>query len=157
MYMAPEQIHQSEGFDGRADVYAVAAITYHLLSGDPPFPQRTAAAVANRRTDSRPPPVAVRLGQPAALDLLLARSLSWDPQKRPATAAAFARELAALVADEPPRAAREVPTTLMVVLCLVLAVATFAVTVPAAAGVTGFRRPSPSATCGAGPAAVTGE
>lgn len=128
MYMAPEQIHQSAGFDGRADVYAVAAVTYHLLSGHPPFAQRTAVAVVNRRADSRPLPVAARLSQPVALDRLLIRALSWDPQNRPATAADFARELGRFLTDEPPRPGREVPTGPMLAFCVVLALALFAVT-----------------------------
>ncbi|GAA5034776.1 serine/threonine-protein kinase [Actinopolymorpha pittospori] len=127
-YMAPEQIHQTDGFDGRVDVYAVAAVTYHLLNGEPAFQDRTAAAVLDRRTDSRPPPLAARLGQPAALDRLLTRSLSWDPAKRPATAAEFARELERFLTDTPHRPRREVPTGPTLVFCVVLAVVLFAAT-----------------------------
>ena len=128
IYMAPEQVHQTEGFDGRADVYAVAAVTYHLLGGEPAFEDRTPAAVLNRRTDSRPTPIATRLGLPPELDRLLARSLSWDPAKRPATAAEFARELARFLTDDPPRAPREVPTVPTLIFCVVLAVVLFVAT-----------------------------
>ncbi len=128
-YMAPEQIHQSDGFDGRADVYAAAAVTYHLLSGHPAFSDRTAAEVMERRADSRPPPLGARLGQPAALDRLLARSLSWDPERRPATAAEFARELEKLLVDDDvPAPGPEVPTGPVMVFCVVLAVVLFVVT-----------------------------
>ncbi|SDS43494.1 serine/threonine-protein kinase [Actinopolymorpha singaporensis] len=130
-YMAPEQAHQTDGFDGRADVYAVAAVTYHLLNGQPAFADRTAAAVLDRGADSRPPPLAARLGQPAALDRLLTRSLSWDPAKRPATAAEFARDLERFLTGEPhsrPRSAREVPTVPTLLFCVVLAVVLFTVT-----------------------------
>ena len=129
MYMAPEQVHQSDGFDGRADVYAVAAVTYHLLSGHPAYADRTAAEVVERRSDTVPPRLANRLGQSAALDRLLARSLSWDPERRPATAAAFARELEGLLADEAPAPARrELPAGPVLVFCVVLAVVLFVVT-----------------------------
>ncbi|WP_020579303.1 serine/threonine-protein kinase [Actinopolymorpha alba] len=128
IYMAPEQIHQTDGFDGRADVYAVAAVTYHLLNGQPAFQDHTAAAVRDRRTDSRPPPLAARLGQPAALDRLLTRSLSWNPAKRPATAADFARELERFLTGDPHRPGREVPTVPTLVFCVVLAAVLFAVT-----------------------------
>ncbi len=129
-YMAPEQIHQSAGFDSRADVYAAAAVTYHLLSGHPAFPDRTVAEVVERRTDSRPPPVASRLGQPAALDRLLARSLSWDPARRPATAAEFARELEHLLDDATtdPSPSRELPAGAVLVSSVVLATVLFVVT-----------------------------
>jgi serine/threonine-protein kinase len=37
MYMAPEQIMAPEEIDRRADLYAIGAIGYHLLTGEPPF------------------------------------------------------------------------------------------------------------------------
>jgi serine/threonine protein kinase len=129
MYMAPEQIHQSDGFDGRADVYAVAAVTYHMLSGHPAFSDRTAAEVSERRTDTTPPALAVRLGQSVALDRLLTRSLSWAPDRRPATPAEFARELEGLLIDDtksPQR--RDLPTGPVLVFCIVLAIVLFVVT-----------------------------
>ena len=70
-YMAPEQIHSMGGFDGRADVYAVAAVTYELLSGHHAFPDRSLAAVLDRRPDARPEPLAAQLGTPPELDDLL--------------------------------------------------------------------------------------
>ena len=128
-YMAPEQIHQSNGFDARADVYAVAAVTYHMLSGHPAFPERTAAEVAQRRVSSRPSALAARLGQPAALDRLLTRALSWDPDRRPATASEFARGLEEVLAyAESPTRVREVATGPVLVLCVVLAVVFFLMT-----------------------------
>jgi serine/threonine protein kinase len=129
MYMAPEQIHQSDGFDGRADVYAVAAVTYHMLSGHPAFSDRTAAEVSERRTDTTPPALAVRLGQSVALDRLLTRSLSWAPDQRPATPAAFARELEGLLIDDTTsRQRRDLPTGPVLVFCIVLAIVLFVVT-----------------------------
>ena len=123
-YMAPEQAHQTNGFDGRADVYAVAAVTYHLLSGAPAFTDRTAAAVYERRADTKPLPLAARIGQPPALDRLLTRSMSWDPDKRPATAADFGRELAAFL-DESSQHPREIPTGPLVLFCVALLVSLF--------------------------------
>ncbi len=129
MYMAPEQVHQSDGFDGRADVYAVAAVTYHLLSGHPAFSDRTAAEVVERRSDTSPPPLAIRLGQSVALDRLLGRSLSWDPNRRPATAAEFARELEGLMTGNvAPPPGRELPTGPVLVFCIVLAIVLFVFT-----------------------------
>ncbi|QMW68433.1 serine/threonine protein kinase [Mumia sp. ZJ1417] len=129
LYMAPEQAHQSDGFDARADVYAVAAVTYHLLSGRPPYDDSTAAAVVARRPDTKPAPIAAAVDLPAELDPLLARALSWEPSKRPASAAALADALERIASeDRPTRVRREVPTILVLVLCVVLFLAAFAIT-----------------------------
>ena len=126
LYMAPEQAHQSDGFDARVDVYAVAAVTYHLLSGRPPFGDATPGAVLARRADARPAPLAASVELPAELDRLLSRALSWDPNKRPATAADLADALERIEGDsEPTRVRREVPTAVVLVLCVVLFLAAF--------------------------------
>ena len=127
-YMAPEQAHQTNGFDGRADVYAVAAVTYHLLSGRPAFEDKTALSVLHRDTAAQPPPLPAGLAS-TALEHLLRRSLSWDPDQRPATAADFGRELARFIgAERLPATAgpvRRIPTTLVIVVCLVLGAGAF--------------------------------
>ncbi len=125
-YMAPEQIHSDVGIDARADVYALAAVTYELLSGEKPFPSASLAAVLARKANEKPPPIAEKLGQAAELDRVLARALSRDPARRPASAAEFAREIAEL-RQSPAPAARTVPTVLWLALCVVAAVAAFVI------------------------------
>ncbi len=97
-WMAPEQVRGSGGFDARADVYAVAAVTHALLVGRPPFELASVRDVGLR---TRPPaPVAAALGLPAAVDGLLASALDPDPARRPASAAAYARLLTRAAAGE---------------------------------------------------------
>ncbi|MEO7058188.1 MAG: serine/threonine-protein kinase [Lapillicoccus sp.] len=88
-YMAPEQVQGSDGFDARADVYAVAAVTHALLTGRPPFPVHSLTDVLTRDPALDPVPIAVALGLPRAVDDLLAAALSMDPGRRPDTARAF--------------------------------------------------------------------
>ncbi|GAA1908166.1 serine/threonine-protein kinase [Lapillicoccus jejuensis] len=96
-WMAPEQV-RGGGFDARADVYAVAAVTYALLTGRPPFEHASVRDVA-LRTDP-PAAVALSVGLPAEVDGLLASALDPDPARRPASAAAFARLLDRAAAGE---------------------------------------------------------
>lgn len=110
----------------------MAAVTYHLLTGRPAFDDRTAVSVLHRGATAQPPLLAAEVG-PTALDQLLRRSLSWDPELRPPTAADFGRELAQHIgtAASPPaavpvvRPSRQLPVALVIVLCLVLGTAVF--------------------------------
>ncbi len=79
---APEQL-QGGRVDTYSDVYALGAVTYRLLSGQPPFTARTYEALANEHLFANPTPlVRVRPGIPAELDGVLASSLAKDPKQR---------------------------------------------------------------------------
>ena len=96
-YMAPEQASNLEGFDARADVYAMGAVTYQLLSGRLPYDVDSPTA-ARQRPDLPPPPIGAELGLRGQVDDVLARALAVRPADRFATCADLAaalRELAA--------------------------------------------------------------
>jgi len=57
-YMSPEQLDQSE-VDSRADVYALAAVAYEMLTGSVPYPGRSAADVRHLQLTRSPPPPSV--------------------------------------------------------------------------------------------------
>jgi serine/threonine-protein kinase len=91
--MAPEQAG-NESVDQRADVYALACVTYEMLSGDPPFTGVTAQAVLARQLAGEVRAVTtVRPLVPRPVDMVLARALAPTPSDRPAGVREFAREL----------------------------------------------------------------
>src|SRR6478609_7518729 len=53
-YMAPEQL-LGKPLDGRADQYALAATTFHLLTGAPPFQDQNRAVVISHHLGTAPP------------------------------------------------------------------------------------------------------
>lgn len=92
-YTAPEQL-TGQDVDGRADQYALAATSYHLLTGTPPYRDSNPAVVIGRHLNNEPPSLAVKRPELAALDPVLATALAKDPNSRFATCSDFARALA---------------------------------------------------------------
>ena len=44
-YISPEQIYGQQDLDARADIYALGATLYHMVTGQPPFPYKDVSAV----------------------------------------------------------------------------------------------------------------
>jgi eukaryotic-like serine/threonine-protein kinase len=55
MYMAPEQVEGRRDLDARADIYALGAILYEMMTGEHPFEGESIWAIAAARL-TRPPP-----------------------------------------------------------------------------------------------------
>ncbi|MGH7675350.1 MAG: serine/threonine-protein kinase, partial [Gemmatimonadales bacterium] len=86
-YMAPEQAAADPHIDHRADVYAVGALAYELLTGHPPFEGTNAQQVLSAHLTQAPAPVTARRpAVPAALEAVVMRCLEKKPADRWQTA-----------------------------------------------------------------------
>ena len=89
-YMAPEQA-TGRGVDRRADVHALGAVAYHLLTGQ----QARTGGVADLVTPFLPAPPSSIRPELAAYDAVLLRALEPDPDDRWPDARSFAAAFAA--------------------------------------------------------------
>ncbi|MBX9928130.1 MAG: protein kinase [Gemmatimonadaceae bacterium] len=93
-YMAPEQAAGDPSIDHRADLYAVGAMAYELLTGQQLFPNRTAPRMLAAHMGEAPRPITeLRADLPPALAALIMQCLAKDPDARPQQASEIARAL----------------------------------------------------------------
>jgi hypothetical protein len=94
--MSPEQARGDKSIDQRADVYALGAILYELLSGKRPHPGDSHHAILHHiSTQPAVPLASVQAELPEPLVGAVERALASDPNARPASADAFGQSIAA--------------------------------------------------------------
>jgi serine/threonine-protein kinase len=89
LYMAPEQVAKGN-VTPATDVYALGAVAYHCLAGNPPFDGDNALQVALRHLEDDPEPLPETTVPPAVRELI-SRAMAKQPEDRFATAAEFAQ------------------------------------------------------------------
>jgi eukaryotic-like serine/threonine-protein kinase len=101
LYMSPEAIQTPELVDPRSDLYAVGAIGYFLITGQPVFNANSLVELCQQHVSTIPDAPARRLGRPVSpeLEAAILACLEKRRDKRPQTA----RDLAALL-NRPPAA-----------------------------------------------------
>ena len=83
-YMAPEQIH-GRPVDGRADIYALGAVMYEALTGEPTFRGSSPMAVFTKHLTQTPEPPSCRATNqmiPPTMDKIVLRCLEKSPDER---------------------------------------------------------------------------
>jgi hypothetical protein len=95
LYMSPEAIQTPDLIDGRSDLYAVGAIGYFLLTGQPVFHADSLVQLCQQHVDAVPETPSKRLGRAvsAELESAIMACLEKSRAKRPQTA----RELSTLL------------------------------------------------------------
>ena len=96
LYMAPEQA-AGRPVSAATDIYALGAVAYHCLSGDPPFSGDNPLQVAMKHVHDEP--AALPADVPAPVAALIDRALAKDPADRYPSAEALAEAARALSAE----------------------------------------------------------
>lgn len=101
LYMSPEQAI-GERIDRRADIFAVGAVLYELLTLQSPFAAETEYAVVDKilRGSVHPPSVSAMGPVPRKLDQIVLRALKREREQRFPTADAFKEALQAFAQHE---------------------------------------------------------
>jgi serine/threonine protein kinase len=93
-YMSPEQAMGEREITARSDVYALGAVTYEMLIGEPPFTGPTPqAVVAKVLTEEPRSPAGVRRSVPPQVEAAVLTALEKLPADRFGSAAEFAAAL----------------------------------------------------------------
>jgi serine/threonine-protein kinase len=93
-YMSPEQAMGERTIDARSDIYALGAMTYEMLAGDPPFTGSSVQAIVAKIISEKPTALhTLRDTVPPAVEHAVLTALAKLPADRYATAAEFAAAL----------------------------------------------------------------
>lgn len=96
-YMSPEQ-WRGAPVDARTDVYALGAMLYEMVLGQPPFDSETPFSLMYKHLNDLPtPPRELLPGLPPGVEACLLKALEKDPDERYQTAGDLARTFAAAV------------------------------------------------------------
>ena len=91
LYMSPEAMVAPDSSDPRSDLYALGAVAYYLLTGQPVFEAESVAEIVGHHLHTEPVTPSLRTNQPIPADLeaVVMQCLRKTPEQRPASARAL--------------------------------------------------------------------
>jgi serine/threonine protein kinase len=99
-YMSPEQARDPRTADVRADIYSLGCVLYHLLAGQPPFPDTNIISQMIRHATETPRPLKdFNPAIPDGLQMVVSVMMAKDPAARYATPERAAQTLQQFLAD----------------------------------------------------------
>ncbi len=115
-YMSPEQAAgKISELDQRTDIYALGAILYEILTGQPPYKGAGALALVKQVVEGPPPPLKDAKGAfafqpiPRELRAICEKAMGRKPQDRYASASLLRDDLQAYIENQPVSAAPDTP------------------------------------------------
>jgi serine/threonine-protein kinase len=102
-YMSPEQAMGERTIDARSDIYSLGAVTYEMLTGDPPFTGSSVQAIVAKVLTERPtPPTTVRDTVSPAVEAAVLTALAKLPADRFSSAAEYSAALGGIATTRGP-------------------------------------------------------
>lgn len=82
-YLAPEQARDPRNADVRSDIYSLGCTMFHMLTGQPPYPEGTALQkLLDHQGRSAPDPRSLNPGVPAELAAIMRKMMANHPDHR---------------------------------------------------------------------------
>lgn len=93
-YISPEQAKDPRTVDVRSDIYSLGCTLYHMLTGEPPYPEGTVLQKLLDHQGKEPPdPARKNRRVPPALSAIVRKMMASDPRRRYATPARLLSDL----------------------------------------------------------------
>ena len=98
-YISPEQAKDPRSVDVRSDIYSLGCTMYHMLTGQPPYPEGTVLQkLLDHQGKEAPDPAAINPRVPEALSTVVRRMMNSDRNRRYQTPELLIRDLSYVAA-----------------------------------------------------------